>query len=80
MGELNEGVNRIYDEMADFYLNELTYSQPNPYALQLKLENNYASRRLRMDDHVDDLEKNQTLINSMKTNEKFWHICMEMGG
>lgn len=55
--ELNEGVNRIYDEMADFYLNEPTYSQPNPYALQLKLENNYASRRLRMDDHVDDLEK-----------------------
>lgn len=55
--ELNEGVNRIYDEMAGFYLNEPEYSQPHPHALQLKLENNYASRQLRMDDRVDDLEK-----------------------
>lgn len=55
--ELNEGVNRIYDEMANFYLNEPKYSQPHPHALQLRLENNYASRRLRIADHVDNLEK-----------------------
>lgn len=67
--ELNEGVNRIYDEMADFYLNAPEYSQPHPYALQLKLENNYASRQLRLDDRVDDLEKKLN-VDELNENER----------
>lgn len=67
--ELNEGVNRIYDEMSDFYLNEPVYSCPNPYALQLKLENNYASRKLRIDDRVDTLEKDLD-VDECNENER----------
>lgn len=67
--ELNEGVNRIYDEMADFYLNDPEYSQPHPHALQLRLENNYASRQMRMDDRVDVLEKKLD-IEEFNENER----------
>lgn len=67
--ELNEGVNRIYDEMADFYLNEPDYSQPHSHALLLKLENNYASRQMRMDDRVDVLEKKLN-IEEFNENER----------
>ncbi|MCY3031796.1 ATP-binding protein [Aerococcus urinae] len=67
--ELNEGVNRIYDEMADFYLNEPEYSQPHPHALLLKLENNYLSRQMRMDDRVGDLEK-KLITDEFNENER----------
>lgn len=55
--ELNEGVNRIYDEMEEFYLEPPEYIEPNSFALQLNLYNNYESRQLRTDDRLDKLEK-----------------------
>lgn len=50
--ELNEGVQRIYDEMASFFLNEPTYSEPNGMSVRLVLENSITSRVLRQADAV----------------------------
>ena len=50
--ELNEGVQRIYDEMADFFLNEPTFEEPNDASVQLTLENSITSRVLRRQDSL----------------------------
>ena len=50
--ELNEGVQRIYDEMASFFLNEPTYTEPNGMSVRLVLENSITSRVLRQADSV----------------------------
>lgn len=51
--ELNEGVQRIYDEMASFFLNEPTYSEPNNASVLLTLENSATSRVLRQHDKLE---------------------------
>lgn len=48
--ELNEGVQRIYDEMASFFLNDPVFSEPNDASVQLMLENSITSRILRQQD------------------------------
>lgn len=45
--ELNEGVQRIYDEMASFFLNDPVFEEPNNSSVQLTLENSATSRMLR---------------------------------
>lgn len=50
--ELNEGVQRIYDEMASFFLDEPTYTEPNGMSVRLMLENSITSRVLRQADTV----------------------------
>lgn len=50
--ELNEGVQRIYDEMASSFMNEPTYSEPNGMSVRLVLENSITSRVLRQADAV----------------------------
>lgn len=67
--ELNEGVNRIYDEMASFYLDEPEYSRPHPYALQLTLRNNYIFRQMRTDDCLNDFEKRLS-VKECNKNER----------
>lgn len=44
--ELNEGVNRIYSDMAEFFLDEPVYSE-NGETLKLVLKNNIVMRRMR---------------------------------
>ena len=51
--ELNEGVQRIYDEMAGFFLNEPTFEEPNDASVQLTLENSATSRVLRRFDTLE---------------------------
>lgn len=51
--ELNEGVQRIYDEMASFFLNEPVYSEPNNSSVLLTLENSATSRVLRQHDSLE---------------------------
>ena len=51
--ELNEGVNRIYDEMQRFFLNDPKYSEPNNSSVQLVLENSITSRHLRVSDRLE---------------------------
>ncbi len=48
--ELNEGVQRIYDEMAAFFLNEPIFEEPNDASVLLTLENSITSRVLRRTD------------------------------
>lgn len=52
--EMNEGVNRIYDEMQLSFLNEPKYSEPNKNAVLLILENSYTSRYLRENDRFEE--------------------------
>lgn len=50
--ELNEGVNRIYDEMESFFLQAPRYSEPNDQAVLLVLENSITSRHMRVSDQL----------------------------
>ena len=66
--ELNEGVKRIYSDMADFFLDEPEYSEPE-YAVKLTLKNNIVMRKIRQKEQaignigndiweqLDDLER-----------------------
>lgn len=53
--ELNEGVNRIYDEMQLSFLKEPVYSEPNERAVMLLLENSITSRNLRVTEQLRQL-------------------------
>ena len=69
MRELNEGVKRIYSDMAEFFLEDPEYTEPSGAAVRLTLKNNIKVRKLRRQDravenvgseaweNLDDLEK-----------------------
>lgn len=61
--ELNEGVERIYNEMKEFFLDEPQYEEPNQMLVKLTLKNNIAIRKER---------KNENLLkeNNIKQNWK----------
>lgn len=50
--ELNEGVKRIYSDMADFFLDEPEYSEPE-YAVKLILKNNIVMRSIRQESRLE---------------------------
>lgn len=50
--ELNEGVQRIYDEMQQFFLGEPKFSEPNDMSVLLTLENNIVARSQRQRETV----------------------------
>ncbi|KEH91609.1 hypothetical protein Z964_08855 [Clostridium novyi A str. GD211209] len=52
--ELGEGVNRIYKEMKEYFLDEPIYDEPN-YSVSLVLKNNIIARRQRRTERVNDL-------------------------
>jgi ATP-dependent DNA helicase RecG len=68
--ELNEGVNRIYDEMQRFYLKEPTYSEPNNNSVLLVLENSITSRHLRAGDQLSQ-KFLKDVWSTLNTNEQF---------
>lgn len=51
--ELNEGVQRIYDEMQSFFLKDPVFSEPKDAAVLLTLENSATSRVLRTQDSLE---------------------------
>ena len=51
--ELNEGVNRIYKEMADYFLDAPDYTEPKE-SVRLVLRNNIVMRRKRQELHTID--------------------------
>lgn len=59
--ELNEGVQRIYDEMASYFLNEPLYTEPNNSSVLLTLENSATSRVLRQNDSLTAAVSQETL-------------------
>lgn len=61
--ELNEGVNRIYDEMQLSFLNDPKYSEPNKNSVLLVLENSVTSRHLRDTDRLDEYMGNLNFDN-----------------
>ncbi len=67
--ELNEGVNRIYDEMNQFFLKDPIYSEPNRHSVQLKLENNYVLRHQRINEKIDELQ-GQLSSDAFSPNER----------
>ena len=52
--ELNEGVQRIYDEMQSMLLKDPTYSEPGGAKVQLTLENNIVARTVRRHEALED--------------------------
>ena len=77
--ELYEGVKRIYSDMADFFLDEPEYSEPE-YSVKLILKNNIVMRNIRQESRLeriitpeiwqqlDELEKSiLTYLASRKT-------------
>ena len=50
--ELNEGVKRIYSDMADFFLDEPEYSEPE-YSVKLILKNNIVMRNIRQESRLE---------------------------
>ena len=51
--ELNEGVKRIYSDMADFFLDEPEYYDPG-HSVKLILRNNIVTRQLRQRDRAQE--------------------------
>lgn len=51
--EMNEGVQRIYNEMQKAFLHEPVYSEPNGQSVKLTLENSSTSRVLRTQDALE---------------------------
>lgn len=51
--ELNEGVQRIYDEMQGFFLHDPIFTEPNDASVMLTLENSITSRVMRNQDAID---------------------------
>lgn len=50
--ELNEGVKRIYSDMADFFLDEPEYSEPE-HEVRLILKNNIVMRTIRQESRIE---------------------------
>lgn len=51
--ELNEGVQRIYDEMQSYFLNDPVFTEPEDAAVLLTLQNSATSRVLRTRDSIE---------------------------
>ncbi|MGT2716599.1 ATP-binding protein [Streptococcus respiraculi] len=67
--EMNEGVKRIYNEMADFFLKQPTYSEPNNANVLLLLENNILNRQVRVNDTLKQ-RLSPEVFNNLTIDEK----------
>ena len=52
--ELNEGVKRIYSDMADFFLEPPEYTEPSGVYVRLTLKNNIKVRSQRREERAED--------------------------
>lgn len=77
--ELNEGVQRIYDEMAGFFLNEPRYAEPNGTSVLLVLENSATSRVLRQIDSLESAVGEETLAGLNEYELAAMQIAMGTG-
>ena len=84
--ELNEGVKRIYSDMADFFLDEPEYSEPE-YSVKLTLKNNIIMRNIRQQSRLkriitpeiwqqlDELEKSILIYLTSKKSVTRIELC-----
>ncbi len=66
--ELNEGVNRMVQEMQDYQLNRPSYFEPNENAVKLILENNIEHRTLRELEHIENI-LTQDVMSTLNQSE-----------
>lgn len=67
--ELNEGVKRIYSDMADFFLDEPIYSEPERQGVKLVLKNNIIMRSARQEESALN-EIGKELWNKLDSDEQ----------
>lgn len=67
--ELNEGVNRMVEEMQAYQLNKPSYLEPNENAVKLILENNIEHRTLNNLEHIEQI-LTEEVMNKLNTTEK----------
>lgn len=72
--ELNEGVKRIYSDMADFFLDEPVYTEPEQN-VKLVLKNNIVMRARRQEDRAESIAGDE-VWNSLDELEKTILIYM----
>lgn len=66
--ELNEGVQRIYDEMQSCFLNQPVFQEPNGDSVLLTLENSATSRMIRENDSLEQ-KLTQEVLSSLNESE-----------
>ncbi|QIM62062.1 ATP-dependent DNA helicase RecG [Pasteurellaceae bacterium Orientalotternb1] len=66
--ELNEGVNRMVQEMQDYQLNRPSYFEPNENAVKLILENNIEHRTLRELEYIENI-LTEDVMNTLTSSE-----------
>lgn len=67
--ELNEGVERIYTEMKEFFLEEPQYEEPNQMLVKLTLKNNVAVRKERKNENLlkeNNIKQNWSNLNTIE--------------
>lgn len=77
--ELNEGVNRIYDEMQQSFLNVPVYSEPNGDSVLLVLENSITSRHLRAEERMQNTFNVETWENLSEYEKKILQYVYTQG-
>lgn len=66
--ELNEGVNRMVEEMLAYQLNSPLYLEPNDNSVKLILENNIEHRTLRELEHIENI-LTEDVMNTLSQSE-----------
>lgn len=66
--ELNEGVNRMVEEMHAYQLNSPLYLEPNDNSVKLILENNIEHRTLRELEHIETI-LTEDVMNTLNRSE-----------
>lgn len=66
--ELNEGVNRMVEEMRAYQLNSPSYFEPNDNSVKLILENNIEHRTLRELEHIENI-LTEDVMNTLSRGE-----------
>ena len=67
--ELNEGVKRIYSDMADFFLDDPVYTEPEQN-VKLVLKNNIVMRARRQEDRAESIAGDEVWNSLDETDKK----------
>ncbi|HFI0640989.1 TPA: ATP-binding protein [Streptococcus suis] len=77
--EMNEGVKRIYTEMASFFLNKPQYSEPNKSSVLLLLENNILNRQVRITDKIRNQISSEKFADLTEHEKHILHLAHNSG-
>ncbi|PIA83707.1 ATP-binding protein [Streptococcus parauberis] len=77
--EMNEGVKRIYTEMALNFLNNPKYSEPNGTSVLLMLENNILNRQVRLTDKIISQISSEKFSSLNEYEKQVLHLAHNSG-